>query len=360
MAFLRRIRVSCRRICRITRPVAAQTAAWRPRSVTEATAIAPDAKPRLPRGVRLTHNEAQGGWVLLAPERIFKADAIAVEILKRCTGEATLDAIVDDLAKTFNAPRERIHTDVSEAARAGWPRRNCWSCDVVRDWRQSRRRLPSRSGCSGRADAPLSARLSRIAPIRWRSSSATTSSTPRPGSRVFKEAAALGVLQVHLSGGEPGARRDLVEIAALRARGRALHQSHHLGRRHHHAHHARLGRRASTTCRSRSRTPMRCPPTISPAIAARSSESMRWPPKRCGSACRSPSISWCIAPTSGASATWSISRWRLKRHPHRDRACAVLRLGAEEPRGADADRASRSIARSPRSKSCAAGTTAGS
>jgi pyrroloquinoline quinone biosynthesis protein E len=32
--------------------------------------------------------------------------------------------------------------------------------------------------------------------------------------RVFKEAAALGVLQVHLSGGEPGARRDLVEIAA--------------------------------------------------------------------------------------------------------------------------------------------------
>src|SRR5271170_5813609 len=32
--------------------------------------------------------------------------------------------------------------------------------------------------------------------------------------RVFGEAAALGVLQVHLSGGEPGARRDLVEIAS--------------------------------------------------------------------------------------------------------------------------------------------------
>ena len=30
--------------------------------------------------------------------------------------------------------------------------------------------------------------------------------------RVFKEASALGVLQVHLSGGEPAARRDLVEI----------------------------------------------------------------------------------------------------------------------------------------------------
>ena len=33
-------------------------------------------------------------------------------------------------------------------------------------------------------------------------------------SRVFTEAAALGVLHVHLSGGEPGARRDLVDIAA--------------------------------------------------------------------------------------------------------------------------------------------------
>jgi pyrroloquinoline quinone biosynthesis protein E len=32
--------------------------------------------------------------------------------------------------------------------------------------------------------------------------------------RVFTEAAALGVLQVHLSGGEPGARRDLVAITA--------------------------------------------------------------------------------------------------------------------------------------------------
>jgi pyrroloquinoline quinone biosynthesis protein E len=32
--------------------------------------------------------------------------------------------------------------------------------------------------------------------------------------RVFREAAAMGVLQVHLSGGEPASRRDLVEIVA--------------------------------------------------------------------------------------------------------------------------------------------------
>ena len=82
--------------------------------MAEGDTIAGDAKPRLPHGVRLTHNEAQGGWVLLAPERIFKADAIAAEILKRCTGEATFAAIVDDLATTFSAPRDRIQADVSK------------------------------------------------------------------------------------------------------------------------------------------------------------------------------------------------------------------------------------------------------
>lgn len=80
-------------------------------------AIASGARPRLPRGVRLVHNEAQGGWVLLAPERVFKADAIAAEIVKRCTGEATLAAIVDDLARTFNAPRERVLADVTAMLR---------------------------------------------------------------------------------------------------------------------------------------------------------------------------------------------------------------------------------------------------
>ncbi len=79
--------------------------------------IADDARPRLPRGVRLVHNEAQGGWVLLAPERVFKADAIAVEIIKRCTGAATFGEIVDDLAKSYAAPRDRILADVTTLLR---------------------------------------------------------------------------------------------------------------------------------------------------------------------------------------------------------------------------------------------------
>ena len=79
--------------------------------------VSPDAKPRLPRWVRLTHNEAQGGWVLLAPERVFKADQIAVEIIKRCTGEAAFGEIVDDLASTFGAPRERVLADAGTLLR---------------------------------------------------------------------------------------------------------------------------------------------------------------------------------------------------------------------------------------------------
>ena len=86
--------------------------------VDQANGLSQDAKPRLPRGVRLTHNEAQGGWVLLAPERVFKADAIAHEILKRCTGETTFGGIVDDLVSAFpGAPRDRIAADAGALLR---------------------------------------------------------------------------------------------------------------------------------------------------------------------------------------------------------------------------------------------------
>lgn len=81
-------------------------------------ALPADARPHLPRGVRLVDSAAQGGLVLLAPERVFKPDAIAAEILKRCTGEATLASIVDDLAATYQAPREQILADVSTLLRS--------------------------------------------------------------------------------------------------------------------------------------------------------------------------------------------------------------------------------------------------
>ena len=80
--------------------------------VTDAAVPDDNAKPRLPKGVRLRHDEARSEWLLLAPERVLKPDAIAVEILKRCTGERTIREIVDDLAATFAADRARIDNDV--------------------------------------------------------------------------------------------------------------------------------------------------------------------------------------------------------------------------------------------------------
>ena len=204
-----------------------------------------------------------------------------------------------------------------------------------------------------RADAPLSARLSLLlqsARARRRDDELDTATW----ARVFTEAAALGVLQVHLSGGEPAARRDLVEIVAARARRRALHQPHHLGGRHHHAHAcANLPRPASITCRSRSRTATRHPPTTSPAIE--------------GAFARKHALAAEVV-RLGLPLTVNVvmhranieriddmvdSRAATRRQPRRDRACAVLRLGAEEPRRADADARAGRRARCARSSSCA-------
>jgi pyrroloquinoline quinone biosynthesis protein D len=78
----------------------------------EAATMDLDAKPRLRRGVRLVRDAARGQWTLLAPERIFNADTVAAEVLKRCDGKATLASILDQLAAEFSTPRERIEADV--------------------------------------------------------------------------------------------------------------------------------------------------------------------------------------------------------------------------------------------------------
>lgn len=81
--------------------------------MSEAIAISEESVPRLPRGVKLRFDKERDRWVVLAPERVLVPDQIALEIIKRCDGTATVAGIVDDLAQTFNAPREVIQKDVS-------------------------------------------------------------------------------------------------------------------------------------------------------------------------------------------------------------------------------------------------------
>ena len=80
--------------------------------MADATVIDERSVPRLPRGVRLKFDKPRDQWVVLAPERMFELDAIALEIVRACDGTASVAAIVDDLAARFEAPREVILKDV--------------------------------------------------------------------------------------------------------------------------------------------------------------------------------------------------------------------------------------------------------
>ncbi|OJY63556.1 MAG: pyrroloquinoline quinone biosynthesis protein PqqD [Sphingobium sp. 66-54] len=68
--------------------------------------------PAFRRGVKFRFDTVREAWVLLAPEKLFMPDEIAVEILKLVDGARSIDAIVDDLAARFDAPRDEIATDV--------------------------------------------------------------------------------------------------------------------------------------------------------------------------------------------------------------------------------------------------------
>jgi pyrroloquinoline quinone biosynthesis protein D len=74
--------------------------------------IADEAVPALPRGVKLRFDQTRNAWVLLAPERVLMPDEIAVEILKRCDGKASVAAIVADLAQAFEAEPAQVRADV--------------------------------------------------------------------------------------------------------------------------------------------------------------------------------------------------------------------------------------------------------
>ncbi|GAB4211579.1 MAG: pyrroloquinoline quinone biosynthesis peptide chaperone PqqD [Rhodoferax sp.] len=79
-------------------------------------------QPRLSSRFRLQFEPAQDRWVLLYPEGMVQLNTSAAEILKRCDGTATVDAIVADLEQVFSA--QGLGPDVrnllSEGMRRGW------------------------------------------------------------------------------------------------------------------------------------------------------------------------------------------------------------------------------------------------
>lgn len=71
-----------------------------------------DSKLAMPRHIKMRHDEGRGRWIILAPERLFDPDEIAVEVLKLCDGDRSVEDIVTVLAKEYNAPVDEIRGDI--------------------------------------------------------------------------------------------------------------------------------------------------------------------------------------------------------------------------------------------------------
>jgi len=67
--------------------------------------------PALPRGVRLRHDPARGGYVLLAPERVVKLDDTAHAVVAQIDGQRDLAAIAAQLAQEYAADVDTILND---------------------------------------------------------------------------------------------------------------------------------------------------------------------------------------------------------------------------------------------------------
>ena len=77
------------------------------------------ARPRLARKARLRLDAPSGKHMLLYPERGLELSDTAAEIARLCTGEASVDAIVDGLqARHAGEPRARIEEEVLVFLRA--------------------------------------------------------------------------------------------------------------------------------------------------------------------------------------------------------------------------------------------------
>lgn len=81
-----------------------------------------DRRPRVARLYRLQWEEAQQAHVLLFPEGMIKLNRSAGEILVRCTGEATVEAIVADLEQAFAASglEPDVRAFLAIATEKGW------------------------------------------------------------------------------------------------------------------------------------------------------------------------------------------------------------------------------------------------
>jgi pyrroloquinoline quinone biosynthesis protein E len=192
-------------------------------------------KPRLASKARLRADPRDGLSVLLSPERGLRLSATSLAIVEKCDGTREVDQIVEELCAQYpRSDRVRIDRDVREllsylSARSlieGYgPDEEAVESRVAPDPLSLRSFPPSRD----HAPYTLVAELTHRCPLACPYCSNPKELVRGTGEmqtadwiRVIDEAAALGVMQMHLTGGEPLARSDL-EAIAQRARWKDLY-----------------------------------------------------------------------------------------------------------------------------------------
>lgn len=177
----------------------------------------------------MRHDAARQRWVLLAPERVLVPDGPAIEILRRCDGQASIGEIADELAQKYTADRRAVLSDVLAMLRDLFDKKfaidrcNVKPSDMVEiKFPESRVTVEAAGLTLKNAESLPIAVLAEIThrcplhcpycsnPLNLERASAEL--TTLEWKRLIDEMAGLGVLQIHFSGGEPLVRADLVEL----------------------------------------------------------------------------------------------------------------------------------------------------
>lgn len=182
--------------------------------------IGPEARPAFTRYSRLHHDRARERFVVLAPERAYELDAISVAVLRLCDGRRSVADISSQLASDYKAPIEVVTKDVQALLQGLSDKRLlCDGPDRFAPPPLSQTALSYAPFAGG--PAGILAELTHRCPLQCPYCSnpldlerANNELTAAEWGETFRQAAAAGAMQLHLSGGEPTVRRDLEEILA--------------------------------------------------------------------------------------------------------------------------------------------------
>jgi pyrroloquinoline quinone biosynthesis protein E len=181
--------------------------------------MSPERRPGLAPHVYLHADRVTGGAMLLLPEDVFLLNDEAAAIVSRCDGRTPVASIVAALAEEYDAPAEEIARGVADQLEELQCRRLVAYDAAPRAPHRSQARQNAAEVSDPGAHRPyvLLAELTYRCPLHCPYCSNPARYPEGELSlgewrRVFEEAAALGVLHVALSGGEPLLRPDLPEL----------------------------------------------------------------------------------------------------------------------------------------------------